>query len=126
VPKINGSQIQDRQVTFGVDGAGSAISTGLKDWVRVPYSGTIVLWELTAKESGSVVCDIYKSDYASAPPASGSIVGAGTKPALSSAQRNKSTSPAFDTLTVSAGDYLRLNIDSASTVTKIKLILEID
>lgn len=122
----------DNQITVVIEnnlivyGGGSVITTGEKSWVRVPKTCTIVGWELTADQSGSVVIDIWKDTFANYPPTSGDTIigGGGTKPTLSSQIKNSDSTLTNWTTSLTVGDYLKFNIDSVSTVTKIVLVLK--
>jgi hypothetical protein len=65
--------------------------------------------------------DTWKDTYANFPP---TVLGTiwGTKPALSSQQKNSASGL---TIAVNAGDYLRLSVDSADTLTYVVLSLQI-
>lgn len=112
--------------TFGVtiDGGGSAITTGVKGYLTVPYSGTITQWTLTADASGSIVIDVWKDTYANFPPTVADTIAGSEKPTLSSAQKNQDTSLSTWTTTVTAGDIVGFNVDSATTVTRVNLVIE--
>lgn len=106
-----------------VDGSGQVLTTGSKGDLVVPCAATIVGWELRAKESGSIVVDIKKSNYEGDPaPAS---ICASAKPSLTSAQKNKDAALTDWTTSISAGDNLEFIIDSVSTITRITLSLHI-
>jgi hypothetical protein len=115
-----------RQIQFNFDGGGSALTTGAKGWMRVPYSGTITSWELTADQSGSVVVDIWVDSYTNFPPDNSDSITASAPPTLSAQQKNTDSTLTGWTKTFSEGDYFRFNIDSASTVTYVVLALTID
>lgn len=108
---------------FEVDGGGSAIGTGAKGQWDVPTNCTIIGWILTADQSGSCVCDVLRSTYAGF-PTTASIAGA-DKPTLSSAQKNENLSLSAWTTALSQGDQLQININSASTVTRINLSIRV-
>ncbi|KKL50615.1 hypothetical protein LCGC14_2303700, partial [marine sediment metagenome] len=127
--EVSASNLKTKQVIFSLDGAGTALATGEKSWVRVPFSGTIVGWELTADQAGDIVIDIWKDVLGNFPPTVADTIvdGSGAvKPTLSSAQTNSDSSLTGWSATITAGDYLKFNIDSATTVTKIVLILKIE
>lgn len=112
------------EISFRIDGGGSAITTGAKKiYVRVGYDCTITGWELVADQSGSISIDIWKDSFANFPPTVADTITAAAKPSLSSAQTNSSSSLTGWTTSLSAGDYLEINIDSASTVTLAILTL---
>lgn len=111
-------------VGITVDGGGSAITTGTKGYIQVPYDGTITEWSIIADQSGSCVIDVYKSTYAGAPPTV-SIAGS-EKPTLSSQQKNQDTNLTTWTTSVSAGDIIGFNVDSAATITRVNVFIKIN
>jgi len=110
-------------IHFTIDGGGSAITTGAKSWVRVPFDMTITGWDITADQSGSIVVDVWKDTYANFPPIDADSIAGTELPTLSSAQKNQDTSLSSWTTSVSQGDYIRINVDSASTVTFVYLTI---
>lgn len=104
---------------FGItiDGAGSVITTGSKGFVTIPYTCTITNWYLAADQSGSVVIDVKRSGT--------SIVGgSGNKPTLSSAISGNAAVASWTSVAVTAGDILEFNVDSASTLTRVNLVIK--
>ncbi|MFZ5985499.1 MAG: hypothetical protein ACOYWZ_00010 [Bacillota bacterium] len=120
---VNNSAIF-KQTTLVIDGGGSAITAGAKIWVLIPFSCTITSWELTADVSGSIVLDIWKDTYANFPPTVADTITGTAKPSLSSQIKNQSSVLTGWTVGINAGDYLKFNVDSASTVTKIVFVLK--
>ncbi len=108
---------------FQVDGGGSAITTGAKGQWAVPTAATITGWVLTADQSGSCVIDVLKSSYASF-PTTASIAGS-DKPTLASAQKNENLSVSAWTTALAAGDELQINVNSATTVTRANLTINV-
>ncbi len=113
-------------VGITIDGGGSAITTGLKGYVECPYAGTIVAATLVADQSGSIVIDVWKDTYANFPPLVADTITASAKPTLSSAQKSQDTTLTGWTTSVAAGDVFGFNVDSATTVTRVTLILKIN
>ena len=111
-------------ITVNIDGGGSAITTGLKGYVTVPYGMTITSWTLLADQSGSIVVDVWKDTYANYPPLVADTITASAKPTLSSVIKNTSSTLTGWTTTVTAGDILAFNVDSATTVTKVTLLIQ--
>jgi hypothetical protein len=105
------------------DGNGGAIMAGLKGFVEVPFACSIAHVALVSDVSGSVVIDIWKVAFAGVPATSGNSITASDKPTLASAQKYFDTSLTGWTTTVSAGDWLYFNVDSATTVTKVTVSL---
>jgi hypothetical protein len=107
-----------------IDNGELAITTGLKGYFTIPYSGTIKSWYITAQESGSIVFDIWKAN-ASIPTITDTIT-ASAKPSLSSAQLNNSSTLTDWTTSVTAGDVFAYNVDSVSSIKQVTLILNIE
>ncbi len=114
--------------SFGVtiDGGGNVISTGVKGYVTIPYNCTITGWDIFADQVGSCVIDLWKDTYANfSPNISDSITGS-EKPTLSSAQKNQDNSLSTWTTSISAGDIIAFNVDSATTVTRVNVIIKVN
>ena len=121
-----GTSTIKRAITLVLDGGGQAITTGIKADVRVPYSGTITGWEIISSVSGSIVIDVWKDTYANFPPTVADTIAGTEKPTLSSASKNPDTTLSTWTTSVTAGDWIRFNVDSASTVTRVALSIQVD
>jgi len=110
------------QLGITIDGAGNPISTGIKQYLRVPYNCTITSAEIVADTAGYITVDIYNGTYANYPP-TGSITGS-AKPKLEDQLKNKFTSLAGSgwTTTLTAGDYLGFEVIYAGVTPNIKKI----
>ena len=114
----------NKQVCFIIDGGGSAITTGAKAWVRAANSFTIGNMDITADQSGSIVVDLWLEQYADFPPVNAdSICDSGTCPTLSTAQKGTDSTLTSWVTTVTAGDYIRANVDSATTVEMVEVCI---
>lgn len=113
--------------TLGVtiDGGGSAVSTGVKGYRSVPITGTISKVRLLADQAGNAVMDIWKDTYANYPPTVADTITAAAKPTLTAADKYEDTTLTGWTTAVTAGDVLGFNVDSAATITRLTLELEI-
>lgn len=111
--------------SFGItiDGAGSTITTGNKGFVIIPYSGTITSWTIVADQSGSCVIDVWKANNL-IPTSSNTIAGT-EKPTLTDQQLNSDTNLTTWTSSVSPGDIVAFNVDSATTVTRVNLSINV-
>lgn len=109
-----------------VDGGGSAISTGVKGYLQVPFNCTITGWTILADQSGSAVLDVWKDTYANHPPTIGDVITASAKPTLSAASKATSTTLTGWTTTITAGDVLAFSVTSASTITRVTLTLSVN
>ena len=112
-------------IEFVIDGAGSVITTGVKGDIEVPYGGTITAARLFADQSGSIVVNIWKDTYANFPPDSSDKITASAPPTISSATKSQDTTLTGWTITISAGDVLRFNVDSVTTITRVTLSLSV-
>lgn len=114
-----------RAIEFVIDGGGSTITTGVKGDVRSQITGTIERASLLADQSGSIVVDIWKDTYANYPPTDADSITASAPPTISSATKSEDTTLTGWTTAVTAGDTLRFNVDSATTITRVTVILYI-
>jgi hypothetical protein len=110
-------------LTAVIDGGGSAIGTGVKGHLYVPYPCQIVGVVLMADQVGDVVIDLWKAAFASYPPVVGGSITAAAKPTLSSAAASSDFSLTGWTTVLAAGDVLAVNVDSAATVTRVTCVL---
>jgi len=94
-------------------------------WVQIPYDCTITGYELTADQSGDIVIDLWVDDYSAFPPTVADTITASAKPTLSSAQKATDSTLTGWTKTLTAGKYILANVDSASTLEKAVLILNV-
>lgn len=111
-------------VAFIIDGGGSAITTGVKGDIALDFAATINQVTLLADQSGSIVVDIWKDTYANYPPTVADTITASAKPTLSSATKSKDSTLTGWTTSVASGDTLRFNVDSATTVTRVLVLLK--
>src|SRR5262245_11973383 len=112
-----------------IDGGSSAITTGVKGFLRVPFAGTITGVTLLSTDAsataGSIVVDLWKDTYATYPPTVADSICASAKPTLASANKSEDTTLTGWTTAITAGDVLGINVDSASTVTRVTLLLTV-
>lgn len=110
-------------LNFVIDGGGSAITTGVKGDVRIPFACDLAGVELQSDQSGSIVIDIWKSTYAALPATVTNTITASAKPTISSATKSQDLTLTGWTTAVAEGDWLRFNVDSATTVTRVTISL---
>jgi hypothetical protein len=114
----------DRALNVIIEGLGP-ITTGVKCDYKIDDDFTIIEWHMLADVAGSMVIDIWKDVVASFPPTIADTITASAKPTLSSAAYASSLTLTGWTTAVYAGDVLRFNVDSASTITRICLALRL-
>lgn len=113
-------------IQFIIDGGGIAITTGIKGDIQVPFICTVSGWTILGDQSGSIVVDIWKDTYANYPPDVSDTIAGSEKPTLSAATKNQDLSlTTWSTLSLAAGDILRFNVDSVSTVTRVTISLHV-
>ena len=114
------------EIPFIIDGGGSAITTGEKGHLVVPFNCTVTGWTILADQSGSIVVAVAKDTYANFPPTFTTDEISGTeKPTLSTAQKNQDLSLSSWTTTLTAGDILAYKVDSITTVTRVVVSLKV-
>jgi hypothetical protein len=106
-------------INYIIDGGGSAITTGVKGFVEIPYDMTITGWQVFGDQSGSVVVDVWRSTYAGFPPVVGGSIAGSELPTLTNQQINSDSSLTTWTTSLAKGDILAYNVNSASTVTRV-------
>jgi hypothetical protein len=123
-PGINATPIT--AIGYTIDGGGAAITAGLlPGGLVVPFNGNIETINLIADQVGSIVIDIWKDSFANYPPTVEDSICASAKPTLSSATKSEDIILTGWTKTITAGDVLRFNVDSATTVQNVTLILKV-
>lgn len=118
-------EAQYATVIVVIDGGGAAITTGVKCDLTLDFAGVIEAATLLADQSGSIVIDVWKDTYANYPPTDADSITASAPPTISSAVKSQDTTLTGWTTAVAAGDTLRFNVDSATTVTRVTLALKV-
>lgn len=113
-------------VGLTIDGGGSPIATGVvKSNIVIPFACTITGWTILADTTGSIVIDIWKDTYANYPPTIVDTITGATKPTISASDKGQNLSLSGWITTVAAGDTLRFNVDSCSTITNATLTVQL-
>lgn len=124
-----GGSAGQRTIGIVIDGAGSVITTGVKGFVSVPFSGTItkarVLSADPAATSGSIVVDVWKDTYANYPPADADSITASAPPTISAATKSEDSTLTGWTTSVTAGDVFGFNVDSVTSLTRVVVELTV-
>ncbi len=109
-------------LVFGFDSAGAVIPVGAVSIGSSDNAGTIIGWEIVAKgTSPTCTIDVWKTNAASIslPIVGGTIMG--TKPALATGNRVRSSTLTSWNTTILAGDLFTANIDACSAATNLYL-----
>jgi len=112
-------------ITFIIDGGGSAITTGEKGHLRIPFACTINRVTMLADQSGSIVVDIWKKAYATFPPADGDSITAAAPPTITTAQKSQDSTLTDWTTAITAGDILAFNVDSITAIQRVTISLKV-
>jgi len=108
-------------ITYVIDGGGTAITTGEKGHLEIPFDCTITGWTLVADQSGSIVIDVWNDTYANFPPDNGDTITSATPPTITTALKSQDSTLIGWTTAVSAGDILAFNVDSCTDIERITL-----
>jgi len=121
---LSGSSGATHAVTWVVDGQGTVLTTGTKSYIKIPYGGTLSGWSLIGSPSGSITLDILRATDTNGLPVTSIIGGSGTKPALSSAVENSSTSfTSWTSTTLNVNDNLAVSLSGITSTTYVALTL---
>lgn len=99
------------------DGGGAALTVDKKVDIVAKCAMTITGWTLLADQSGSVAIGVWKDTYANFPPVIADVL---VTPAITTAVTAQASSL---NLAVAAGDILRFNVNSATTIQRVTLAL---
>lgn len=108
-----------------LDGAGGAISTGIKGDFQVPFACEIQEAVVLADQTGSIQIDIWKDTFANFPPTNDDSITDAAPMVISSATSSQDTTLTGWTKTLAAGSILRFNVDSCDAITRCTVILKI-
>lgn len=110
------ADLKVRRVNVVIDGGGSAITAGIKLDAAMPAC-TISEARLLADQSGSIAVSLWKDSYANFPPTVADLIDTFS---ITSATKSEETGLS---LSVTAGDIIRFNVDSCTTITRATLEL---
>jgi len=112
-------------IEFIIDGGGTAITTGEKGHIEVPFNCIVNGWTAVADQSGSIVVDVWKDTYANFPPTVDDTIAGTEKPTLSTAQKNQDLSLTTWATALTKGDIIAFNVDSIDTCTRVVVSLRV-
>lgn len=105
----------------------NVITTGLKGGLVSDVAGTIIGATLLGLDglTGSIVVDVWKDTYANHPPTIADTITASAKPTISADVKSQDTTLTGWSPTITAGDVLFFNVDSAATFKLVGLYLTV-
>jgi hypothetical protein len=125
---ISGTDVYD-VITFNFDNGTSAITTGFKGVVYVPYTCTITTWTLVSvgavPVSGSLIVDIWSDTYTNYPPTDADSITSAAPPTISGSTKGQSSTLTNWTTTIPAGNFLAFNVDSCTSISGALLALTV-
>lgn len=114
------------EIPFIIGGGGSAITTGIKGDLVVPFNCTVTGWTALADQSGSIVCDLWYDTYANYPPTVADTITGTEKPTITTATKGQDlTLTTWTTVNLTAGQTLRFNIDSVTAIQRVLISLKV-
>ncbi len=120
------SNTQIREIVAVANGGGATITTGAFFDIEMEVAGTINSWTILGDQSGSIQFDIWKAAFATGTsPTVANTITASAKPLVSSTVNATSSTLTGWTTTFAAGDCLRFNVDSITTMQRATLILKV-
>lgn len=114
-----------KTIAYVIDGGGAPILTGVAGDLWIPFACTINQVVMLADQSGSIVVDIWADEYANFPPDNSDSITSATPPTISATTKSSDSTLSGWTTSIAAGDTLRFNVDSASTVQRVTLSLKV-
>jgi len=112
-------------ITFIIDGGGSTITTGIKGDLEIPFACNINSVTMLADQSGSIVVDIWKDTYANFPATDADSITSAAVPTITTATKSTDTTLTGWTRAIAAGDSLRFNVDSVTTIQRLTITLKV-
>ena len=105
-------------LSITIDGGGSAITSGIKGDIEIPFASTITAARIGADQSGLIAIDVWAAAYSGYPPVDGGSIDVFA--IGSSGIKSEETGLSHS---LNAGDWLRFNVDSCTTITRATLSL---
>lgn len=105
-----------------IDGAGSAITTGVKGDLFIPLPITLTSAALIVDQAGTIQVDVWVGSF-NALPNNGNSITSSTPPTVTNTIGSIDNSLTNWTTAITSGSRARFNVDSSTTVTRAQLIL---
>jgi hypothetical protein len=111
---------------FGItiDGALAVITSGIKGYVIVPFSGQIQSWEILSNVSGNTSIDVLKSTFSTFSSGTGTTITGGDYINLNSSYKNINTNLSAWTVSFNAGDIFTFQVLSANTISRANILIK--
>lgn len=107
-----------------IDGGGAVVAVNTKFDFPLDWAGTWTQWTMLADVSGSMVLNVWKDTYGNYPPTVADKITASAPPTITASTKGQSSALTGWTTAFAAGDTLRFNVDSCTSITKVTLALK--
>lgn len=114
-----------RGIMLIIDGGGSAITTGIKGFIYVPFKCEIERAILLADQTGSIKIDIWKDNYANFPPTDADSVCGGNEPEIVTGIKDDDATLTDWSKDLAEHDILAFNVDSVTDIERLTITLEV-
>lgn len=101
------------------------LNTGVLGELQVDFACTITGITLLADQTGSATVDIWVDSYANYPPTDADSITGPTPPSISNGVKANDTTLLGWTTAISAGDILRFNLDSVTSISRLTIKLKV-
>lgn len=112
-------------ITFIIDGGGSAITTGEKGHLRIPFSCDISRVIMLADREGSIKVDIWKDTYALFPPTDADTICGGNEPEISVGIKDEDSILTDWDKEIAGDSILAFNVDSVTDIQRVTISLRV-
>jgi hypothetical protein len=111
-------------IEFVIDGGGTAIQSGIKGDLEIPFDCKINRATLVADQTTNMVVDVWRAPYAAFPPTAANSITGGNPPTITGALDYQDSALAGWDTAINAGDILRYNVVSVSAAQRVTLSLK--
>lgn len=118
------------RIVSSMDGGGSAITTGIKSILNIPFNCTITDYQVISDTSTTTTVDVWKSSYSdydggATHPVNGDSITASAPIAITAATKHQDSTLTGWSTSLTKGDVLYFNVDANDNATKIQINLNV-
>ncbi len=118
------SSALDEVITLVIDNGASAITTGVKGRLYLPYTTQITDWVVGGTPSGSITIDLWVDRHANFPPISADSITGSNPIVVSSATNGRMSTLAGWTTTIPADSWMLFNVVSCVAMASVTVALK--
>ena len=122
---LHSNSLTYASIQFIIDGGGSAITTGIKGDLEIPFDCTIDRATALADTTGNITVAIWKSTYGAFPPTVTANITASAPVTITSAIKSQDSTLTGWTKAIAADSILRYNVDSCAAITRVTISLRV-